>query len=94
MGYNITPEEIEKMKAFLKEHPVDPQYEGLLDGNIPLDQVCTNLHITTEATGRITRITPNNSTTMHTHRGFFMPALYEGQAGCSQGIQTLGKPLV
>lgn len=30
MGYNITPEEIEKMKAFLKEHPVDPQYEGLL----------------------------------------------------------------
>ena len=25
---------------------------------------------------------------------FFMPALYEGQAGCSQGIQTPGKPLV
>ena len=33
-------------------------------------------------------------TTMHTHRGFFMPALYEGQAGYSQGIQTPGKPLV
>lgn len=25
---------------------------------------------------------------------FFMPALYEGQAGCPQGIQTPGKPLV
>ena len=25
---------------------------------------------------------------------FFMPALYEGQAGCSQGIQTPDKPLV
>ena len=24
----------------------------------------------------------------------FMPVLYEGQAGCSQGIQTPGKPLV
>jgi len=23
-----------------------------------------------------------------------MPALYKGQAGCSQGIQTPGKPLV
>ena len=44
MGYNITPEEIEKMKAFLKEHPVDPQYEGLLDGNIPLVQVDAKIY--------------------------------------------------
>ena len=28
------------------------------------------------------------------HRGIFMPALHEGRAGCSQGIQTPGKPLV
>ena len=44
MGYNITPDEIEKMKAFIKEHPVDPQYEGLLDGNIPLDQVDAQIY--------------------------------------------------
>lgn len=34
MESTITPEEIEQMKAFLKEHPVDPQYDGLLDGDI------------------------------------------------------------
>ena len=39
MESTITPEEIEQMKAFLKEHPVDPQYDGLLDGEIPTDQV-------------------------------------------------------
>lgn len=39
MESTITPEEIEQMKAFLKEHPVDPQYDGLLDGDIPLVQV-------------------------------------------------------
>lgn len=39
MGYTTTPQEIEEMKAFLKEHPVDPQYDGLLDGDIPLEQV-------------------------------------------------------
>ena len=38
MESTITPEEIEKMKAFLKEHPVDPQYDGLLDGDIPTEQ--------------------------------------------------------
>ena len=39
MESTITPEEIERMKAFLKEHPVDPQYDGLLDGDIPTEQV-------------------------------------------------------
>lgn len=39
MESTITPEEIEQMKAFLKEHPVNPQYDGLLDGEIPTDQV-------------------------------------------------------
>jgi hypothetical protein len=39
MESTITPEEIEQMKAFLKEHPVDPQYDGLLDGDIPTEQV-------------------------------------------------------
>lgn len=38
MESTITPEEIEKMRAFLKEHPVDPQYDGLLDGDIPTEQ--------------------------------------------------------
>ena len=37
MESTITPEEIEQMKAFLKEHPVDPQYDGLLDGDIPTE---------------------------------------------------------
>ena len=38
MESTITPKEIEQMKAFLKEHPVDPQYDGLLDGDIPTEQ--------------------------------------------------------
>ena len=56
MESTITPKEIEQMKAFLKEHPVDPQYDGLLDGDIPTEQAHAH-----------------TSTTMHTHRGFFMP---------------------
>ena len=39
MKSTITSEEIAKMKSYLKEHPVDPQYDGLLDGEIPLEQV-------------------------------------------------------
>ena len=39
MESTITPEEIAKMKSYLKEHPVDPQYDGLLDGDIPTEQV-------------------------------------------------------
>ena len=40
----ITPEEIEQMKAFLKEHPVDPQYDGLLDGDIPTEQAHAQIY--------------------------------------------------
>ena len=40
MACIITPEKIEYMKNYLKEHPIDPQYdepEGyiVLDGNTP-----------------------------------------------------------
>ena len=43
MAYQITPEEIEEMKRFLKENPIDPQYdepEGyiVLDGPPPTPQ--------------------------------------------------------
>ena len=39
MESTFTPEKIAAMKSYLKEHPVDPQYVGLLDGDIPLEQV-------------------------------------------------------
>lgn len=44
MAFAITPEEIEHMKNYLKEHPIDPQYdepEGyiVLDGNTPPSQL-------------------------------------------------------
>ena len=43
-GIIITPEKIEYMKNYLKEHPIDPQYdepEGyiVLDGNTPPSQL-------------------------------------------------------
>ena len=44
MESTITPEEIEQMKAFLKEHPVDPQYDGLLDGDIPTEQAHAQIY--------------------------------------------------
>ena len=44
MAYQITPEEIEEMKRFLKENPIDPQYDDpegyiVLDGDTPLSQL-------------------------------------------------------
>ena len=44
MACIITPEKIEYMKNYLKEHPIDPQYdepEGyiVLDGNTPPSQL-------------------------------------------------------
>ena len=44
MAFSITPEEIEHMKNYLKEHPIDHRYdvpEGVieLDGDTPLDQL-------------------------------------------------------
>ena len=39
MKSTFTPEEIAAMKSYLKANPVDPQYVGLLDGDIPLEQV-------------------------------------------------------
>ena len=44
MAFSITPQEIEEMKQFLREHPIDPQYDlpdGCieLDGSTPLDQL-------------------------------------------------------
>lgn len=38
MASSITPTKIQEMKEHLKKYPVDPQYEGLLDGDIPLEQ--------------------------------------------------------
>ena len=44
MAFAITPEEIEHMKNYLKEHPIDPQYDEperyiVLDGNTPRSQL-------------------------------------------------------
>lgn len=44
MAFNITPEDIEHMKNYLKEHPIAPQYdepEGyiVLDGDTPPSQL-------------------------------------------------------
>ena len=44
MAFEITPEDIAHMKNYLKEHPIDPQYdvpEGYieLDGDTPLSQL-------------------------------------------------------
>lgn len=36
MAFTITLENIEHMKNFLKEHPIDPQYD-IQDGHIELD---------------------------------------------------------
>ena len=36
MAFSITPEDIEYMKNYLKEHPIDPRYDTQ-DGYIELD---------------------------------------------------------
>ena len=49
MACIITPEKIEYMKNYLKEHPIDPQYdepEGyiVLDGNTPPSQLAARVY--------------------------------------------------
>ena len=44
MGYTTTPQEIEEMKQFLRDHPIDHRYDVPedvieLDGDTPLDQI-------------------------------------------------------
>lgn len=44
MGYTTTPQEIEEMKQFLRDHPIDRRYDVPedvieLDGDTPLDQI-------------------------------------------------------
>ena len=47
MESNITPHEREKMKKFLQEHPINPEYDDeceFLDGNPPEDQLTARLY--------------------------------------------------
>ena len=42
MGYNITPQEIEHYKKYLKEHPIDHAYDEeaeYFDGDCPPEQL-------------------------------------------------------
>lgn len=42
MAYSITPQRIEELKQFLKEHPIDHTYDEeaeLFDGNCPPEQL-------------------------------------------------------
>lgn len=39
MEYNITPERIKELKQYLKDHPIDPEYDDD-DGYITLDEDC------------------------------------------------------
>ena len=74
MESTITPEEIEKMKAFLKEHPVDPQYDGLLDGDIPTEQAHALIYESLlKQLGELPEEQPSTKPRCEPHRGFFMP---------------------
>lgn len=44
MASSITPAKIQEMKEHLKKYPVDPQYDGLLDGEIPYEQAMSLLY--------------------------------------------------
>ena len=42
MAYSITPQRVEELKRYLKEHPIDHAYdeeEELFDGNCPIEQL-------------------------------------------------------
>jgi hypothetical protein len=44
---NITLQELKKMETFLKEHPIDPNYDDeceTLDGNPPEDQLTARMY--------------------------------------------------
>ncbi len=47
MASNITLQELKKMETFLKEHPIDPNYDDeceTLDGNPPEDQLTARMY--------------------------------------------------
>ncbi len=82
MESTITPEEIEKMKAFLKEHPVDPQYDGLLDGDIPTEQAHALIYESLlKQLGELPELTTLHKTTMRTAPWLFYAYLWLHEAG-------------
>lgn len=46
MDYTIPPHKLEEMKAFLRDHPVDPAWDEeaeVLDGDLPEDEYLARL---------------------------------------------------